>query len=52
MWNLPKKLVDVVADVTVGTAIVLVHAVLAERQRTPRLAPVRRDGPIVLGYRA
>jgi hypothetical protein len=52
MWNLPKKLVDAVADVTVGTAIVMVHAVLAERQRPHRLPPVRRDGPIVLGYRA
>ena len=52
MWNLPKKLVDVVADVTVGTAIVMVHAVLAECQRGSRHVPVRRDGPIVIGYRA
>jgi len=52
MWNLPKRLVDAVADVTVGTAIVMVHAVLAERQRGHRLVHVRRDGPIVLGYRA
>ena len=52
MWNLPKKLVDVVADVTVGTAIVMVHAVLAERERGQRTLPVRRTGPIVLGYRA
>jgi len=38
--------------VTVGTAIVMVHAVLAERQRSQRVVSVRRDGPIVLGYRA
>lgn len=52
MWNLPKKLVDAVADVTVGTAIVMVHAVLAERQRGQRVLPGRPRGPIVLGYRA
>ena len=52
MWNLPKKLVDAVADVTVGTAIVMVHAVLAERARGQRPISVRRTAPIVLGYRA
>jgi len=52
MWNLPKKLVDAVVDVTVGTAIVLVHSRLAERERELRTPSVRRAGPIVLGYRA
>lgn len=52
MWNLPKRFVDAVADVTVGTAIVMVHALLAERERGTRVAMPRRNAPIVLGYRA
>ena len=33
MWSLPKRLAGAVADATVGTAIVFVHVLLAERQR-------------------
>jgi hypothetical protein len=32
MWNLADRVVKAVSDVTVGTVIVLVHVVLADRQ--------------------
>jgi hypothetical protein len=41
MWNLADRVVKAVSDVTVGTVIVLVHAVLADRDRRP-LRPVAR----------
>jgi hypothetical protein len=31
MWNLADRVVKAVSDVTVGTVIVLVHVVLADR---------------------
>lgn len=44
MWTWADRMVKAVADVTVGTAIVLVHVALADRQRRalPRVAPQRR----------
>ena len=43
MWRLADRAVKAVADVTVGTVIVLVHVALAERkwnraERQPRLS--------------
>ena len=32
MWNLADRVVKAVSDVTVGTVIVLVHVMLADRQ--------------------
>lgn len=32
MWNLADRVVKAVSDVTVGTVIVLVHVILADRQ--------------------
>ena len=32
MWSLADRIVKTVSDVTVGTVIVLVHVVLADRQ--------------------
>lgn len=41
MWSLADRVVRAVSDVTVGTVIVLVHVVLADRTRRalPRPAP-------------
>jgi len=39
MLDFPKKLVGAVADVTVGTAIVMWHVMLAERDRVHRRPP-------------
>lgn len=33
MWTLPAKVLDAVSDATIGTAIVMVHRVLADRDR-------------------
>ncbi len=33
MWNLADRMVKAVSDVTVGTVIVLVHVVLADRSK-------------------
>ena len=33
MWNLADRMVKAVSDVTVGTVIVLVHVVLADRTK-------------------
>jgi hypothetical protein len=41
MWRLADRAVKAVADVTVGTVIVLVHVALAER-RAGRAAEQRR----------
>lgn len=38
MWNLADRVVKAVSDLTVGTVIVLVHVVLADRN-SRRLAP-------------
>lgn len=35
MWSLADRVVKAVSDVTVGTVIVLVHVVLADRARRP-----------------
>lgn len=37
MLDFPKKLVDAVADVTLGTAIVMLHVLLAERVQQRQL---------------
>ena len=37
MWNLADRVVKAVSDVTVGTVIVLVHVVLADRQTVKSL---------------
>jgi len=46
MWSLADRVVKAVSDVTVGTVIVLVHVVMADRtvrmtreQREPRRLP-------------
>jgi hypothetical protein len=41
MWNLADRAMRAVADVTVGTVIVLVHVTLADRKagRLPRREP-------------
>jgi hypothetical protein len=43
MWSLADRVVKAVSDVTVGTVIVLVHVVLADRNKRlhPRNALVR-----------
>jgi hypothetical protein len=43
MWNLADRVVKAVSDVTVGTVIVLVHVVLADRTKRPaqRVMPQR-----------
>ena len=33
MWNLADRMVRTVSDVTIGTVIVLVHVVMADRAR-------------------
>ena len=33
MWNLADRMVKAVSDVTLGTVIVLVHVVLADRSK-------------------
>ena len=35
MWSFADRVVKAVSDVTVGTVIVLVHVVLADRKRRP-----------------
>ena len=44
MWSLADRMVKAVSDVTVGTVIVLVHVVLADRHRRPtqQVVPQRR----------
>jgi hypothetical protein len=43
MWSFADRVVKAVSDVTVGTVIVLVHVVLADRAKKPltRHAPQR-----------
>ena len=42
MWNLADRVVKAVSDVTVGTVIVLVHVVMADRsKRRTALVPTR-----------
>ena len=36
MWNLADRVVKAVSDVTIGTVIVLVHVVLADRASSLR----------------
>jgi len=45
MWNLADRVVKAVSDVTVGTVIVLVHVVLADRQtvKSLRAASLRNE---------
>jgi len=33
MWNLPRRVLSTLGDATVGTAIVMVHVLLSERER-------------------
>jgi hypothetical protein len=42
MWSIADRVVKAVSDVTVGTVIVLVHVVLADRQMRDRLREPRR----------
>jgi len=43
MWNFADRMVKAVSDVTVGTVIVLVHVVLADRsKRQVALATTKR----------
>ena len=41
MWSFADRVVKAVSDVTVGTVIVLVHVVLADRTRRPQLSTVQ-----------
>jgi hypothetical protein len=41
MWNVPKKVATAFADATVGTAIVFVHVLLADRVKAMRVEAVR-----------
>lgn len=41
MWNLADRMVKAVSDVTLGTVIVLVHVVMADRSRRARQLPHR-----------
>lgn len=41
MWNLADRMVKAVSDVTLGTVIVLVHVVMADRSRRARPIPQR-----------
>lgn len=46
MWNFADRIVKAVSDVTVGTVIVLVHVVLADRNnRRPVVRPVAQRLP-------
>ncbi|MBA3819146.1 MAG: hypothetical protein H0X17_09665 [Deltaproteobacteria bacterium] len=45
MWNLADRVVKAVSDVTVGTVIVLVHVVLADRSSGRLRARSLRDEP-------
>jgi hypothetical protein len=38
MWT-PRRIIDAVSDATIGTAIVMVHLVMAERARSRRGSP-------------
>jgi hypothetical protein len=44
MWNLADRMVKAVSDVTVGTMIVLVHVVLADRS-SGKLRDAQRTAP-------
>jgi hypothetical protein len=41
MWNVPRKVATAFADATVGTAIVIVHVLLADRVKAMRGEAVR-----------
>ncbi len=43
MWNLADRVVKAVSDITVGTVIVLVHVVLADRVSGSKRRPVVRS---------
>ncbi len=45
MWNLADRVVKAVSDVTVGTVIVLVHVVLADRSSGRLRSAALRDEP-------
>ena len=45
MLSLPGKLLRAVSDVTVGTAIVMVHVMLADRERLSGVAARSGLGP-------
>ncbi len=42
MWNFADRVVKTVSDVTVGTVIVLVHVILADRQTVKALRAARQ----------
>jgi hypothetical protein len=42
MWTLPGRLLGAVSDATIGTAIVMVHLVMADRDRVRRSPLARR----------
>lgn len=52
MLDLPGKLLRAVSDVIVGTAIVMVHAMLADRERLARGERPWMSGPREPGRRA
>ena len=52
MVDLPGKLLRAVSDVTVGTAIVMVHVMLADRARLARGEQSSTSGARVPGRRA
>ena len=45
MWNLADRVVKAVSDVTIGTVIVLVHVVLADRASSFGRRPVVASAP-------
>jgi hypothetical protein len=52
MLGLPGKLLRAVSDVTVGTAIVMVHVMLADRERMAHGEGAWTSGPREPGRRA
>jgi hypothetical protein len=45
MWRLADRAMKAMADMTVGTVIVLVHVALAERKAMPMTPPPQRRLP-------
>jgi hypothetical protein len=43
MFSFADRMIKAMSDVTVGTVIVLVHVVLADRARRPALAAARNS---------
>ncbi len=43
MWNLSRRFFGALSDVTIGTAIVMFHLLIAERQRAREHAALATD---------